>query len=39
MLSAPLENAIIQQIKLHSSSFPIYNEKNVVTIDNLVIPA
>lgn len=39
VLSAALENAIVQQIKLHSSSFPIDNELNVVSFNNLVIPA
>jgi hypothetical protein len=39
VLSAALENAIIQQIKLHTSSFPIYDKKNVVAINNLIIPA
>jgi hypothetical protein len=38
MLSAALENAVIQQIKLHSGSFPVYDKKNVITFNDLVVP-
>lgn len=39
MFSAALEDAVIYHIKLNSRSFPIYNEKYVISFHNLVIPA
>lgn len=38
MLPAALKYAVIDQIKLNSSSFAIHNEKNVITFNNLIVP-
>lgn len=38
MLSASLEDAIIYEIKLNSSSFSIHNEEDVISFDYLVVP-
>uniref|UniRef100_M1BCM9 Uncharacterized protein n=1 Tax=Solanum tuberosum TaxID=4113 RepID=M1BCM9_SOLTU len=39
MFPAALEYAVIDQIKLNSSSFAIHNEKNVVAFYNFIVPA
>lgn len=39
MLSAALEDAIINQIKLHTRPLSIHNEQNVVCFQYLVVPA
>lgn len=39
MLSAPLKYAIVQNIKLYSCSLPIYYEKDVIGLDDLIVPA
>lgn len=38
MLPAALKYAVIYQIKLNSSSFTIHNEKNVITLYNVIVP-
>lgn len=39
MLSASLEDAIIDEIKLHSCSLTIQNEEDVICLHNLVVPS
>lgn len=39
MFPAAFKNAVVYQVKLNSCSLPINYEENVVTFNNLVVPA
>lgn len=38
MFATALKYAVVDQIRLNSNSFTIHNERNVITLDNLIVP-
>lgn len=38
VLSAAFEDAVIHEVELNSGSLPVYDEKDVICLHNLVVP-